>query len=593
VSSLPNSGELSYNGYTWPVETSTEVSVVPKYDAAGRTVTHNEITLSADWLVSGRPTDAATLDLRRRITKPGAALRYAGRGWGLAVNVGGVKDVLWGPKPRLLAAKPLGGGNASRLRWQVEVAIPECGDAAYQFAPMEYCYKVAYDVDRSGYTRRTVSGFVRVPMTRRNVANRTLPDSVDSYREAINPPLLFGFRRIPGTFTISEDKCRLDFSIVDEEMPPNAPPPGVVEARADHTVSCPPGKFLMWNHTITATYEVAKGVSVARAYEAFFALFKDRFGAIVRQNPGRGFVPVTFALAEPQVYGKTECRFAVTFAVIGGDLRETLAAGTLWRPAPLGRWRDWALSMRSPLGPRGLAQLTFHPNDDGIVDLCGRTHIVTVPGGIPQAEDRELRNRLEDLFPAPTPASSWVHYECAVRAEDEHGNVITKVFTDSELRGNPGDRKGAFPAEPAALQPINPGSRNPIFPAAGIGGTSATQPIPTASRVLLEGGGRLENNQEAKGVTKAQQRVTPTVYLFLTGRAVRQGYQIPCPELLDVNGQAPVPCSRTDRGEGFWQTVVGNAGGPIYAAGWNLRYCLTDPAPGPLPVPKNPLNGAY
>ena len=205
---------------------TTGISVVPEYDAAGRTVVHNTYTWTIETYLTGTATDAAVRAAVQQLTKPAYPFRYTNRGLGVVVNIGSVRDVVWGPKPISCDVVPLGAGNGVKLVWKVAARIPDCADAVYSFAMAEWNYTIQYSIDATGYSRRTHTGFVRIPVTRTSPSSRSIPDSADAYRERINPPLPRGFRRIPGEFTLSMDKARLDFSIVDEQLPPNILPPG-------------------------------------------------------------------------------------------------------------------------------------------------------------------------------------------------------------------------------------------------------------------------------------------------------------------------------------------------------------------------------
>ena len=93
------------------------------------------------------------------------------------------------------------------------------------------------------------------------------------------------------------------------------------------------------------------------------------------------------------------------------------------------------------------------------------------------------------------------------------------------------------------------------------------------------------------GTAFVQRRTIPVLYVHLVGYAKRVGYPVAIPELLTVNGSTAAPCNRSDRGEGFEQTVIGGDafGNPQYVAKWNLRYLVANPGAGAMPVPPNPL----
>lgn len=592
MSSLTDPGISKYGGYTFPVETETTgISVVPQYDQAGRTVIHNTYTLTLQSYLTGRATDASVRAIVQQLTKPAYPFIYAGRGLGVAVNVGGVRDVVWGPKPQSCEIKPLGGGNGVLLTWRVSFCIPDCSDATYAFAAMEYNYTLQWSIDEGGYTRRVYSGFIRVPMTRgRSPQDRVIPDSADVYREQINPPMIPGYRRIPGEFTISQDKCRLDFSIQDVQFQTNVPPPGIIKADADHQLSSTPGKFYEWNGSLNATYELAigSGATPADARDAFFALLKDRVGWTMYAlslkggpnlppNPGAqggkldnagnyAVIPVSFTMSEPSIYGPPVCRYAVTYRVTGASLRDMLLASGLWRPTPDGNWVAWAASMQNTLGPRGHSGLIFNPGDDSIVDLCNGNAVDIDLSNGGNKSPGGFQGIPSDTFPAPTPDASWLDYKCHTYMEVDNNNVpITTLLTKPGKAVN--DILGGL-----ALGAIGAVPGREWIPELDF----FTPPVKNVPPEDVPGG----------DVQRRKQKM----YLHLTGSAARVAYPIPCPLAASWNGSPLTPCNRLNKGEGFWAGVIGDVGYPVYGARWNLRYFVEEVPTAVLPVPENPLN---
>ena len=603
MAELPTSAVIRYGAYTFPsnVET-TSISVVPQYDQAGRTVIYNRIKLSLRAVVSGTAIDAAVRAVTQILTKPAYPFVYTGSGYGLVVNVGSVRDVVWGPKPTEAGVKPLGGGNAAELTWSVEVCIPDGPSARYAFAPMEFFYTVTYDVDASGYTTRSYEATVRIPQTRATPAGRTLSDTADRLLEQVTPALVPGFRRIPGGHSLSADKCSLTVYCQDVQLPPNIPPYGVVEASASHTLSSTPGKLQEWTGTLEATYEIARNgvTTVAAARDSFFSLLKDRIGhtldTISRQEPaelrtggddGRQVkpvvIPVSFTMTEPEIYGRTKARFSLTYAVRGAKLKTMLQASGMWRPVPGTNWKQWAASLGPVIGPRGHAGLIFTPNDDRIVDLLQ-----------PGSPDLSLLGNLNSrgttsgiipggVFPDPTPERSWVEYVCAIYMETDNGVVQVRTLptqpraAKGDVYGKPSAGAGVAAAGVGAAVAAIPGVLQQVFD---------TNPVfygPLKQAFLGDGG--LDKKQAP------QRRGRQAGALWLVGRAVRVKYSIPAPTAEKWGDATLTPANRADCGEGFWTGVVGNAIWPIQAAKWRLRYVM-DTVPGAgAPVVPNPLQG--
>ena len=608
MADLPTIGTAWYNGYEFSSRADTlEFRGTPVYDSSGRTITHTVFTLTIQDYIANGESDAPTLLAIVRLTQPAAGLVYSGRGFSIvSINLGSSNDVLWGPKPRVVSLTPMGGpGKTVKIVWTVDWAIPTCGDGTTKpGSPMEWCYKLNFSQDRSGYTVRTYTGHLRVAQTRSDIKNRNLQVSADEWRERVTPPELSGFRRTYN-WELSEDKCVLSWTITDEEMPPNAPPPGIVEAEASHDFTNEGGKLLQWTGTIAAKYEVAKNASVGKAVAAFFALMNDRIGNVrakVRQvKVEKGaFVPIPdqngivipwqFSASENQIYGRTVASFRCVYRVTAVDLAQILQHGGLWRPAPSGldglarratkgksSYDLWAASMKNTLGPRGNAQLVFTPGaDDRIVDLCALS--TPAPPGSRNLDPNSPIQTLLDLanifmagsmvkdamataFAPPDAKSSWLDYRVSTVIEPDGGTVVTKTLPTAPLAALNRSPSGTWNASTGGL-PVSSTLIGTPFP-----------PLPDA------------------GNLGTQRRTSPSLYIRLVGSAIRVGFPVPVPELVTVGGASPTLLSRVDRGEGFAQAVIGNVLVPVYAARWNLAYAVNDVPKTAFPPPGNEVQG--
>jgi hypothetical protein len=162
-------------------------------------------------------------------------------------------------------------------------------------------------------------------------------------------------------------------------------------------------------------------------------------------------------------------------------------------------------------------------------------------------------------FPPPTPQNSWLGYRCGTYIETDSGVVVgvtlpSEPLTPAPPVGGHWDVMGSLPT-----------------------GVQSLGPFPPVANVLA-----VAQQQQQSGAGSevfAQQRTSPIIYIFLEGEAVRCGFEIPCPEIISVNGQTPILCNRTDMGEGFTRRVIGESIRPIFAAKWKLRYVLTGTIP--------------
>jgi hypothetical protein len=643
MSALPDIGGISYNGFVFPVETeTTDVSVKPVYDQAERTVTASRFSLTIRTIINADSYLALENTLEAivvRLTHPAKPFAYRGRGLPITINVFGGRDVNWGPKPRVISFKPLGGGRTAELTWTVDVEIPTCYAAAYS-GPMEFNFSLAYEVARNGSTTRTYSGHVRVANNRAGTNSRLPTDSADYYRDQIYPDLLPGFRRVPGGFTLSTDRSTLEFRVVDEQFGPNIPPQGIVEVSAEHSVSNSPQSYYTWTGTISATYEVARNGAATEndALNAFGRLCKDRIGYTLwrmgqgtspppppppsqggqfstspgvwkppeananplppgvpqpgslqttsAKSPTRTVLPVKFDFAEPEIYGPSiKCRYSLTYSIIGVPIGEIMGISGMWRPVPDGDWRLWAASMGNVLGPRGHAQLIFDVREDTIVDLCRPA--IPETDLAQRAGNRTIWARpwLENLgvFRPPTQDSSWISYKNTFRIETDDGTIpVTKLPKKSVPRGFDVVRVITTDGKTRDIPANEAGSFVAQNPGSAI---YAQTPASFIAQYALNVAG------VAAELCSVQKR-TPSVAIYMTGEALRLNFPIACPELKDAGGVVPEPASRKNMGEGFWTGVVGNAGWPVVGAQWNLRYILAEMPKEKVELPPNPLEGS-
>jgi hypothetical protein len=490
----------------------------------------------------------------------------------------GQEDIRYGPKPLSVSLRPLAGlGFEVTFKVQVDVIVcPGSGIMGFPQGLLEFVYTFAFNIDQSGYTKRTYQGHVRVASYRSDPDSTTLSDSADRLREQIQPLPPRGFRTVSQDYNLSEDKATLRFSIVQEQMPPNYPPEGVILCEADHTVETTSINYRSWNGTLNASYEMALGRGRWEAYGLFMQLVKDRISAAydaARQPSSEPkpitdinsvFVPTYFSMREPEIYGRRCASFTLRYTLFTNFATAIMASG-LWRPVPgndPSAWDRWQTSM-TVLGPRGAAGLTFQTQDDAVVNFCQNQIPQTptdpgqlAPGGGPSAgldqpfsSSPQLPDISKDLGTdtPPPPEQSWLRYSC----------YLTYRTIDD-------------------VAPLKPLPQKPL-----------TYAVPQKPAVI-EAGGDSVDYQNAP-TTKMQVRAAPNMLVTCHGWAVRAGYDIPAPVLLSVGGAAAAPYNSHD--DYFTTAVVSNVGYPIILARWQKTFRLTDIPEGELVSQYNPMLG--
>lgn len=590
---VPSDFLTYYNGVTFPPTSTltTSLKIVPIESPDGRTAMANKISIGLRFEVTGLPTDSAILLLRQKLTKYGGVFIYGGRGVGpLSINTGKVKDVMYGPKPSVLSIKPLGYRNACSIDWEVTLIVPECSDARYAFSPMALSYSVEFQIRRDGRTNRSITGELVIPNNRITPGSSFSADNPDSYREQIAPIIGEGFRREWGTFRIDPSRTKLAFGWIDKEFGRNIYPPGIVDCEVTQNVrtSTTGPAMKLFAAVLSATYTLAADCSPNVAKDHFFnVILLDRVynrqkkftstggrgaGAGVRPQPVV-FIPQSFEASDRNIYGEeTQCHFSFGYNIVNSSLADILRHSGMWEIVTKKRpeeWKTWALSLSgSALNPRGYSKLEFNLRDDEIIDLCkGQPVVETGSGG--RGDTRDLTSM--PLFDPPTPDSSWLDYKNSIRVESLTGTVSSLPLYSG---GTPPTTKSTPTTELKTpnlqLGPTNFGSAESTSTGKGdfehVGGEPA------------------KKADEPNNTT----RTGPTIYVYMTGHAMRAGFAIPCPELTKIDGVTVRLANRLDKGEGFSTGIFKQTSVPIVGAKWNLRYELSSMPKNGIPVPPDP-----
>jgi hypothetical protein len=598
--------ECSYGTYTFgPSAYTSNFSVRPNADPAGRTVVSATYAITVSETVSfddNATAEAYCANAVAVLSRNGDKLKYKGRGLDdLEVNVGGGKgskrDVNYGPWTREIKGVVTGGGITVQLEWTVEFTIVNCPDGLSK-GVLSFVFTVGFDIDREGYTTRRYESTLTIAATRKTVRDRTIESVADEFRDDTVPPPIPGFRRESQSFRTDLSKRELRTTVVDVQMPGNLPPVGVVDGSIEH--SWQSQGLAKWTASLSATYDIARREGTAiSAISHFLTLIKDRVAVAENMVVGAGLpgavagrggrvkvLPVQASASEPNVLGRLQVRLGCSYMVSGVGFSEVLRAGGLWVPTekrndPVGNWKTWSASIPTVMGPRGHANLAFTAKEDALVDLClsGQTQTPQPPPGSFVGNIRDLIGAsllanagaalaaaLAAAFPKPALAESWIAYRNFVTLRADTGRVIGNTLPSSPIGAVKGTGQWDVMAQP---KPPNQQGGNVPFPPLGglIGG---------------------QQSGTANGTTFVHQRSKPTLYVTMSGVALRAHYQIPMPELVTVNGKAP-----TLVGEPwFHQGLIGETLTPINRAEWSMTYAFTtdggDPTGG-IPVPPNPL----
>lgn len=399
MADLSTTETISYNGFTFPVESDINISSQMVYDQAQRTVQYVQhlVTVTCTLFSSKYTTTDGFLgaletgdagdegqmpELRRMLSTPGQELRIMNTGFGdLSVNLlddadRTKLDVRYGPTPRVIEWKNLG-TEACEVVWRCEVCIPECDEAAYYGRLMAYNYSINFNNDEQGYLTRTVSGYLEIPSFR-VAGGRSLADSADNYWDATTAPAVpVGFRRVQNVRSLDESLRRLNFTLVDVQLPESYFPPNVVECRASFTTQSVSKVMIRQTATIRASYTLTSSSNKAECLLHFLELCDFR----IRNQKSAGakeFFPLSLSAENPDIYGRQAGNFSFTYMyTLPGNrpsdvFRQFASCSGLWE-IPTGSpsaYQAWAKSMEAVWSPKGSLQADVREEESNVVDLC-------------------------------------------------------------------------------------------------------------------------------------------------------------------------------------------------------------------------------
>jgi hypothetical protein len=542
---LSTVGTLSYNGYTF--DGSSEVSVRIEFvpDEAKRTILYHRHTIRVKTFVqSSSTTDLSLESIRAALGHQGQALTFINKGFGddLIVNStsgNSIRDVKWGPTPKVLAWNPVGAANACELEWEVEVCVPKCSASANGrfVGVMAMNYEVSISVDNRGLSTRTVSGYLEIAQTR---VGYNVPDSADAYRGLIAPPQPEAFGR-ESDWRFSSDRSRVEFSITDTQIPSRNPYPLLVtHINGTHRNTWSRGSQYKTQirHSINMEIEAAMGAPAMLAYNLFGQFVRQRIN-VAKSNRAQFWLDEVSV--EEDIFGLSS-RFSCSYRTL---LTPSLALNNgidpslfafeklgMWYPVGTS-WSQWRNSLSHVFDNRGLAGLAVPAANDVIIDLCNVGTTIPWNGTLnPSVQPVRITTGVFKNE-RPPPEQSYVKY-----------NVTFKSYADT----------------PTVRQA-------PIQPSEVDGGTGN----------MFEQSGCIFPPRQAQSsalVPDVIQKSGPSQHgLSMSGYAIRAGYPIPRPKVTSVGGQTPVERSA----EYHCEDMGSSFGVPVFGAAWQVDYELPSP----------------
>jgi hypothetical protein len=395
-------GNVSYNGIVFPAALHSKIQARPMYSngEVNRKYVHYTLTIDTVLTYTDPPLSAAvtanqdmganSVQYRKLLTEPRKTLVFGEQGFGNFVvnNFNGVvpagyrtvKDVAFGPKPRLLVWEPIGSNRAGHVTWVCETCIPECLSNSVRDSNvmLELTQESTFTVNQEGLLTRTTRATIEIAAT--VLQGSEFSDTVDNYTDRFRPPPLPGFHRETHR-QISRDHRILNITYTDTEIASDNPfAPGLVAMDVSHTVgsTLQTDGFTKWMNTVTGTFRWAKGVPPSLAWAAFVGIVRHRFSKNIaapvfnnannKKQVKRTNVPHSVRITE-QLYNR-EASFTISWLSLV-DLNNLFDATGLFTRVPNMSWNAWHSSLGVIQSPFGGSQIREKTADIRIVDVCG------------------------------------------------------------------------------------------------------------------------------------------------------------------------------------------------------------------------------
>lgn len=519
-------GTFSYNGLSLSEGTdSIDVKSEKVRDDADRTVIHQRITITWSGVLaapSGSNVQSDLTLLRQKLSQDGKVLIFKDKGFGedLIVNspTNPVKDVNFGPKTEIMSWKSLGGSQAAKVTWSVTVCVPECccGDAERFTGVMAINYSVSHSYSLRGTLTRSYSGYIQIAMTR--AADNTIPDSADRYRNHFSPEPPLGFTRTHD-WTLSLNKARVDFTIVDTEIEsPNPYPSKVISISGRHRMSWSRREASRYYNSINVSIDRAVDLSGPTAYLIFLQIVQQRLFTAKQQ---KSYPFIMDLEVEEDLFGYP-CEFSLRYRMLG-CLKDVIAETGLWSPIQGTSWAQWKASLaNSMFSTFGTSNIGHLPSHDVIIDLCSsQSAAIDIAAFKPVPDAGPSMAVTNDKPPKDV---SWIQYDAQLIPYRRRTVVQQQISQSADI-----DQSSDI-------------SSSADFDYGPSGGTSD---------IIQEGG------QSKHGV-------------IFKGRAVRAGHKISRPKITAIGGQTAV-----ERGSAHRLRNVGDFFGQnVYQLDWIIDYAV-------------------
>lgn len=542
---------VKYNGVQFGGADSTYKSLPPfysyrarfRYDSAGRAVIGQDCTLNVRCIfyASSLAEMTSTMaNIREALSQPAKELRIEGLGSGLGLIVdplGTYADIANGPKPQFIECNALG-QLAWEVAWSVDFFISDCfGQATFGLAFLAFNFNTTWQNDFEGLCTRTITGHVIIPQVRQAASSKTVLHVAEESRGNIVVAVPPNFRRAANVWRESEDKSRLDFTIVDEHLQGDPLPAGITDGDGSFTFAAGDGKGGFANAVCSLSMSLTTAINQPRnlAGQIFLAAVISKQAQMHQALIAAGapqakalLVPIRLTITNGKFRSARRTEANVVWSM-ASPLSAMLSAAGIWQPMG-SDYTTWKASVASLWGNRGFAGLQSSASEAVVIDLCDNQYTKTI-GVVGSSPNNPVDASLDSLSCPDVPDDGgWMAWELDIRVLRHDQQTLHK-------------RASQF------------------LPQTGISGQD-----PGSGTSVTLGGPAYSQSDSDKHVVEYQGY--PETYIGLKFKGLRFKHLPFMPELSKVAG---LPAVMVDQDPGTPKWAFDSFGCPVYSlVGWRI-----------------------
>lgn len=454
---------VTYNGVQFGGADATYKSFPPmyrlvgreRYSGDGRTLVGIEYMLSVRCIFyenTEAAMGASMAAIRSALSQPSKKLTILGIGnlFGTTGVIQGTgdpsfryKDLKHGPIPGPIEMTSLG-QITWEVGWSVSFFVSECSSSGRNaLAFTELVFSTTWRNDFEGISQRIIQGYYTIASNRNLVNSKVMDTIADQVRNQLTVVVPVNFKRVENIWHESEDKTRVDFTVIDQQLPGDPYPKGIVSADGSCSLQSSAGEdnrgMLTSICTLNMTLKTAPNVPRNLASRVFLAACLAKQAELTAPDVNGlatiTVMPLAFNISNGKWDSSRVTQCSMSWVMIK-TLGECLTAANIYASPNsylaaietglgptvadgVNDYTQWAKSMTTPWRNTGMGGLTNALSDGIAIDLCDNSIAKTI-GNVAGVGYNPAAYALTSLTCPNIPANGgWIYAKFDVRVHVE------------------------------------------------------------------------------------------------------------------------------------------------------------------------------